>query len=118
MKGMGGVFSHCTSHKNETLQHFFTKLMILKILQEKNRKALIEQNIGYGIVDCYDYTNSIAYECEPRIDAKKLQEKYKKYSLGGAKDVIIVPYEELWKLLDLDEKRFKIWKKAIEERIQ
>lgn len=115
-KGEGGVFGGTVlSTKVETLEHFFTKMMIMKLLQEKKHKALIEQSVGNGTVDCYDYTTCYAYECEPRIDLKKLQMKLEKYSLGGAKEVVMIPYEKLWEELGIPRENLFKWKKAIEK---
>lgn len=117
MKGEGGVFGHSVkSTSRESIEHFMTKMMVMKILQEKNHKALIEQPIGDGSVDCYDYTTDYAYECEPRFNAKKLQMKYEKYSkeVGKAKEVVIIPYEQIWEDLNLPRETLFKWKKKIE----
>ncbi len=102
------------SHSKESIPHFMTKLMIMKLLQNKRHKALIEQDIGYGTVDCFDYTTKYAYECEGSITQEKIKSKFKKYSLGGAEEVVLIPYKKLWKILDVDSKKLHEWTKAIE----
>lgn len=114
MKGHGGVFGDIKSTKAETLPHFFTKMMVMKLLQEKRHKAMIEVPVGHGTVDCYDFTTKYAYEIEPRVDRKKLKMKFDKYSLGGAEEVIMIPYKELFKLLEIAPENLRKWRKAID----
>ena len=113
-KGEGGVFANCKSHSSEKIEHFFTKMMIMKLLQEKKHKALIEQQIGNGTVDCYDYTTCYAYECEPVKNMQVAKEKFDKYSLGGAKEVVIIPYLKIFEELQIPRENLMKWKKKIE----
>lgn len=111
----GGVFEHTKSHKNETVEHFFTKIMIMKILSEQNHDARIEYTLATGNVDCYDLTTSTAYEVEPRIDTKKLADKLERYTKGGAKEVIMIPYKKIWQSLQIAPENLRKWKKEIDQ---
>lgn len=114
MKGEGGVFTHCQSHSKERIEHFLLKALVMKCLQEKRHKAFMEQSVGDGSVDCYDYTTKYAYEIEPRIDNKKLIAKFNKYSLGGAEEVIMIPYKELWDRVGVTPKQLRDLRKLVE----
>ena len=114
MKGSGGVFAKTKSHKGETLQHFFTKVMIMKLLLDKNHSANIEVHVPTGSIDCYDFTTRYAYEVEPVINQEKLKKKFETYSLSGAREVVMVPYKQLWDILGIAPENLDKWKKAID----
>jgi hypothetical protein len=112
-------FKSTKSHKNETVEHFVTKCIVWKILLEANRKAQIERDSGAGVNDCFDWTTGTVYEIEPHIRKDRLILKNNEYKVDAlVKEVIMLPYKEIFENAGISEDQVRKLKKEIEKYIQ
>jgi len=93
------MFKNTKSHKNETIEHFMVKILCWKCCLELNHEAYTEYIVtGTGVFDVFDTTTGIIYEIEPRLNHKKLREKWAQYKVvSGVTDIVVIPYKTIMK---------------------
>jgi hypothetical protein len=102
------MFKNTKSHKNETPEHFITKVLIWKSLIENGHKATLEYDSGVGVFDVFDHTTGKIYEVEPVIKPAKTLSKWSQYKdCGFVKDLVVVPYRSLFKKVGVNSKSVK-----------
>ena len=91
------MFKNSKSNKSETIEHFMVKLLCWKCCLELNHKAYIEYVVeGTGVFDVFDETTGIIYEIEPKMNYKKLREKWAQYKVVcGVNDIVLIPYKRI-----------------------
>lgn len=113
------MFMNCKTHKNETDEHWFTKILTWKILMEHCHEAAIECPLGAGVVDVFDRSTGIIYEIEPVFNKDKQAHKWDQYKTDSyVKDMVIIPYKTIlekvgWKEVPFGRDFIYKWKKEL-----
>lgn len=113
-------FIHSDSNKSETVEHFFTKMMVYKLLLERGYEVSLEYYIvGTGVMDVFDRTNGIVYEIEPT--KQKSQAKWQQFKVySGVNEVVIVPYNEIMRRLTgeiFSSSALRLWKNEVKKHL-
>lgn len=113
-------FIHSNSNKSETVEHFFTKLMVYKLLLERGHEVSLEFYInGTGVMDVFDRTTGVVYEIEPT--KQKADAKWRQFKLyTGVKEVVIVPYNEIMVKMRgqvFQKHSLNLWRSEVEKHL-
>ena len=73
---------------NESLKHWITKAILLKLIRDRGRTAGTEVKLGSSIIDVVDIDNIIGYEIESKPDDSTIKDKLKR--MWQLRDVFFV----------------------------